>query len=308
MPDRRRVVIPDGMDGERADSGLARILGIPRTKVELLIEAKSVSKNRNKLVVKSDRLKAGEIIDIEFLEQDDALTIHPSIIPDLRIIYQDEDIVVVEKPAGIAAHPSLGWQGSSVLDGLAGLGITITTSGAAERQGVVQRLDVGTSGLMVVAKSEIAYSKLKDDFRYRRVKKIYHALVQGRMDPFKGTIDAPIARHPKDDWKFAVMEGGRESVTHYDTLEAFAAASLLEIELETGRTHQIRVHVSALKHPCVGDITYGADPKLADFLGLERQFLHATRLAFVHPVSRGELEFESGYPSDLAHALELLQA
>ena len=147
-----------------------------------------------------------------------------------------------------------------MLSALAGAGITVSTSGAAERQGIVHRLDVGTSGLMVVARSERAYAALKRAFKERTVEKIYHTVVQGMPDPMRGTIEAPIARHPDYEWRFAVIEGGRDSVTHYETLESFGRATLLEVHLETGRTHQIRVHFSALKHPCAGDLTYGADP------------------------------------------------
>ena len=224
----------------------------------------------------------------------------------LTILYRDADIVVVDKPVGVAAHPSPGWTGPTVLGALAGQGIWTSTSGAQERQGIVHRLDVGTTGVMVVALSERAYSVLKDAFRDRTVEKIYHAVVQGHPDPSSGTIDAPIGRHPSSDWKFAVVAGGRESVTHYETLEAFPSASLLQVHLETGRTHQIRVHFSAMRHPCVGDRTYGADPTLAARLGLTRQWLHARSLAFAHPADGRWVEFTSPYPADLAHALEVL--
>ena len=165
--------------------------------------------------------------------------------------------------------PRAGWDGPTVLGALAGAGFRISTSGAAERAGIVHRLDVGTSGLMVVAKSERAYTELKRAFHDREVDKIYHAVVQGHPDPFSGTIDAPIGRHPSSDWKFAVTADGKPSVTHYDTLEAMRSATLLEIHLETGRTHQIRVHMAAQRHPCVGDLLYGADPTLAARVGLD---------------------------------------
>jgi 23S rRNA pseudouridine1911/1915/1917 synthase len=190
---------------------------------------------------------------------------------------------------------------------LRGAGYRIATSGAPERRGIVQRLDVGTSGVMVIAKSETAYSRLKNAFRQREVAKTYHALVQGHPDPLEGTIDAPIGRHDTSDWKFTVHEDGKHSVTHYSTLEAHRFASLLEVQLETGRTHQIRVHMAALKHPCVGDLTYGADPTLAQRVGLERQWLHAVRLGFEHPGSGEFVEYESPYPADLAHALEVIR-
>ena len=218
-----------------------------------------------------------------------------------------DDIVVIDKPVGVAAHPSPGWSGPTVLGALAAGGVRVSTSGAAERAGIVHRLDAGTSGLMVVAKSEHAYSVLKQAFKEREVEKIYHAVVQGHPDPFEGTIDAPIGRHPKSDWKFAVTADGKPSVTHYETLEAFRAATLLEIHLETGRTHQIRVHMAAQRHPCVGDAMYGADPQLSARLGLERQWLHAMRLGFRHPATGEQVVFESTYPDDLRRALDILE-
>jgi 23S rRNA pseudouridine1911/1915/1917 synthase len=224
------------------------------------------------------------------------------------VLYADEDIVVVDKPVGVAAHPSPGWTGPTVTAGLAALGHQVATSGAAERQGVVHRLDVGTTGLMVVAKSERAYSLLKQAFKEREVDKRYHAVVQGHLDPLRGTVDAPIDRHPSHDWKWAVMSDGKPSITHYDTLEAFPSASLVDVRLETGRTHQIRVHFSALRHPCVGDLTYGADPTLAARLGLTRQWLHARQLTFRHPGTGDEVSFTSPYPEDLEHALSVLCA
>jgi 23S rRNA pseudouridine1911/1915/1917 synthase len=220
----------------------------------------------------------------------------------------DADIVVIDKPAGVASHPSVGWDGPTVPGALLALGIQISTSGAQERQGIVQRLDVGTSGLMTLAKSEVAYSRLKQAFRDRAVHKIYHAVIQGHPDPLAGTFDAPIGRHPKAEFKFAVMNEGKHSVTHYETLEAFPAASLVEVNLETGRTHQIRVHFSAFRHPLVGDTMYGADPKLAAKLGLDRQWLHAVRLSFEHPTSGETVSFESSYPAELQHALSVLRS
>jgi 23S rRNA pseudouridine1911/1915/1917 synthase len=222
--------------------------------------------------------------------------------------YEDADIIVVDKPVGVAAHPTPGWTGPTVLAGLQAAGHQVATSGAAERQGIVHRLDAGTTGVMVVAKSEHAYRVLKQAFRDRAVDKRYHALVQGHPDPLRGTIDAPIGRHPAGDGRFAVVADGRPAVTHYDTLEAFRAASLLDVGLETGRTHQIRVHMAAVRHPCAGDRLYGADPVLARRLGLSRQWLHAVSLSFAHPADGRRVEFTSPYPADLAGALATLRA
>jgi 23S rRNA pseudouridine1911/1915/1917 synthase len=231
----------------------------------------------------------------------------PEPVAGLAVVYSDDDIVVVNKPVGVAAHASPGWTGPTVIGGLAAMGHTVATSGAAERQGVVHRLDVGTTGLMVVAKSELAYRVLKRAFKEREVDKRYHAVVQGHLDPLRGTIDAPIDRHPTADYRYAVMSAGKPSVTHYDTLEASRAASLVDVRLETGRTHQIRVHFAALRHPCVGDLTYGADPTLAARLGLNRQWLHAHGLSFLHPRTHEQVSFVSDYPEDLAHALDMLR-
>ncbi|MBC7761631.1 MAG: RluA family pseudouridine synthase, partial [Candidatus Saccharibacteria bacterium] len=236
-----------------------------------------------------------------------ARSIVPVIVPDLGIVYDDDDIVVVDKPVGVAAHPSVGWTGPTVLGALAGAGFRVSTSGASERAGIVHRLDAGTSGLMVVAKSERAYTELKRQFHDREVDKIYHAVVQGHPDPLSGTIDAPIGRHPSSSWKFAVTSDGKNSVTHYETLEAFPSASLLEVHLETGRTHQIRVHMAAQRHPCVGDAMYGADPTISARLGLTRQWLHAKQLGFTHPGTQERVLFTSEYPADLQHALDVLR-
>jgi 23S rRNA pseudouridine1911/1915/1917 synthase len=247
------------------------------------------------------------MLEVSIPAEADPLEVVPELVEGIKIIHDDDSIVVIDKPVGVAVHPSPGWSGQTVVGHLAGAGFRISTSGASERQGIVQRLDVGTSGVMVITKSEHAYSVLKNAFRHRTVDKTYHALVQGHPDPLQGTIDAPIGRHPKFDYKFAVMGDGRHSVTHYETLEAHRFASLLEVHLETGRTHQIRVHMAALKHPCVGDLTYGADPRLAARVGLERQWLHAVKLGFEHPDTGEYVEYESTYPEDLAHALEVIR-
>jgi 23S rRNA pseudouridine1911/1915/1917 synthase len=307
MSDTRTLFVPDGLEGERVDAALARLFGVSRTRAADLAKSGDVQLNHQP-AGKSDRVAAGDLLEVTLpaVEASPTLKVIAEPVPGMTIIHDDDDIVVVDKPIGVAAHPSVGWTGPTVVGGLAAAGYRIATSGASERQGVVSRLDVGTSGLMVVAKSEYAYSRLKQAFRSRTVDKTYHALVQGLPDPVVGTIDAPIGRHPNHDYKFAVMESGKPSVTHYEVMEAFRAASLIDIHLETGRTHQIRVHFAALHHPCVGDLTYGADPKLAARLGLERQWLHAVGLGFEHPGTGEYVSFTSPYPADLQRALDLL--
>lgn len=306
MTEQRVVLVPEGLAGERVDTALARMFGLSRTRAADLISEGHVQVD-GAGVGKSDRVHAGAMLDVTIPATVDPLEVVPEVVEGIRIVHDDDSIVVIDKPVGVAVHPSPGWSGPTVVGHLAGAGFRIATSGASERQGIVQRLDVGTSGVMVICKSEHAYSKLKNAFRNRTVDKIYHAMVQGHPDPHEGTVDAPIGRHPRHDYKFAVMADGRHSVTHYETLEAHRFASLLEIHLETGRTHQIRVHMSALKHPCVGDITYGADPVLAKRVGLERQWLHAMRLGFVHPDSGEYVSYESTYPEDLQQALDIVR-
>ncbi|WP_347344344.1 RluA family pseudouridine synthase [Microbacterium sp.] len=301
----RSLPVPDGLDGVRVDAALAKLLGLSRTFAAEVAEGGGVTLD-GRMLGKSDRLHGGAWLEVEWQDRQEPRIV-PIAVPDLGIVHDDDEIVVVDKPAGVAAHPSLGWEGPTVVGALAAAGYRIATTGAPERQGVVHRLDVGTSGLMVVAKTERAYSVLKHAFKAREVDKIYHAVVQGHPDPLAGTIDAPIGRHPSHPWKFAVTPDGKDSVTHYETLEAFRGASLLEVHLETGRTHQIRVHLAAHRHPCVGDPLYGADPTLSARLGLTRQWLHARELSFAHPGTREWVTFASEYPADLAHALDVLR-
>ena len=302
-----RFEIDASLSGERVDTALARLLGISRSVAAELCE-RGDAQVSNKVLSKSDRLNLADILMVKPPAAAEPLRVIETPVDELLVIYQDEDIVVVDKPAGVVAHPTVGFHGPTVAGALLARGIQLSTSGAQERQGIVQRLDVGTSGLMMLAKSELAYSRLKQAFRDRAVHKIYHAIIQGQPDPSEGTLDAPIGRHPKAEFKFAIVEGGKPSVTHYKTLELFSASTLCEVNLETGRTHQIRVHFSAFKHPLLGDTMYGADPKLAKSLGITRQWLHAKELGFAHPITDKQIHLVSEYPSDLAAVLERLRS
>src|SRR5260221_10679839 len=303
-PGQRRVPVPDGLDGERLDSALSRMFGLSRARAAELIGDGSVLVG-GRPAAKSDRVPAGEWLDVTLPPP--VPPPRPEPVPGLVVVYEDADIVVVDKPPGVAAHPTPGWTGPTVLQGLLAAGHSIATSGAAERQGIVHRLDASTSGLMVLAKSEQAYSALKRAFRDPEGGKLYHALVQGHPDPLRGTVDAPIARHPSGDGRFAVVAGGRPPVMHHAPTEALRAASLAGIIPETGGTPPIRVHMAAIRHPCVGDRLYGGDPVLAARLGLTRQWLHAVRLGFAHPADGRRVEFASAYPADLSHALDVLR-
>ena len=301
----RTLSVPEGVAGERIDSALTRVLGLSRTAVVKLLEDGDITTG-GKAMPKSDRVTAGQVIDVLMPAPINTDPIPLTPLEGLTIVYDDQDIVVIDKPIGCAAHPSPGWTGPTVVGALMAAGYTISTSGPAERQGIVHRLDVGTSGLMIVAKSDKAFHVLKDAFRNRTVDKIYHAMVQGHMDPTAGTIDAPIDRHPKEDHRFAVVATGKESITHYEVIEFYRGVSMVKIELETGRTHQIRVHFSALHHPLVGDTTYGADPVLAKSLQMSRPWLHAAELRFAHPVTGEALNFHAPFPADLTRSLALL--
>ena len=301
----RTLSVPEGVAGERIDSALTRVLGLSRTAVVKLLEDGDITTG-GKAMPKSDRVTAGQVIEVLMPAPVNTDPIPLTPLEGLTIIYDDQDIVVIDKPIGCAAHPSPGWSGPTVVGALMAAGYSVSTSGPAERQGIVHRLDVGTSGLMIVAKSDTAFHVLKDAFRNRTVEKIYHAMVQGHLDPTTGTIDAPIDRHPKEDHRFAVVATGKESITHYEVIEFYRGVSMAKIELETGRTHQIRVHFSALHHPLVGDTTYGADPVLAKSLQMSRPWLHAAQLRFAHPVTDQALDFQAPYPTDLTRSLALL--
>ena len=301
----RTLSVPEGVAGERIDSALTRVLGLSRTAVVKLLEDGDITTG-GKAMPKSDRVTAGQVIEVLMPAPVNTDPIPLTPLEGLTIVYDDQDIVVIDKPIGCAAHPSPGWTGPTVVGALMAAGYSVSTSGPAERQGIVHRLDVGTSGLMIVAKSDKAFHVLKDAFRNRTIEKIYHAMVQGHLDPSTGTIDAPIDRHPKEDHRFAVVATGKESITHYEVIEFYRGVSMVKVELETGRTHQIRVHFSALHHPLVGDTTYGADPVLAKSLQMARPWLHAAQLRFAHPVTGQALDFHAPYPADLTRSLALL--
>lgn len=316
MTSESLLEVPESLSGSRADAVIAQMCGITRARAaEWITQGRvrwAVDRTQGRAagrpVKKAEKISAGLSLSVAPPEEHDPHEVIPETVQDLTILYQDDDLVVVNKPVGVAAHGSPGWTGPTVLSGLLGAGVPISTSGAQERRGIVHRLDVGTSGVMVVAKTEQAYTGLKDAFKARRTQKTYHTVVQGLPDPTEGTIDAPIGRHPGYEWRFAVVEGGREAITHYQLREAYGRASLMEVQLETGRTHQIRVHFSALGHPCAGDLTYGADPGLAAELGLTRQWLHAAELGFTHPLEDRWVSFTAEYPSDLVEALDLLES
>ena len=295
---------PDALIGKRFDVAVSKMLGISRAKAAELVETSQV-RGFNRDMAKSSILMDGDIVEFDIAEE----RVEPEpVAEDMAVVYEDDVVVVVDKPVGVAAHASAGWTGPTVLGSLLQRGVHITSMGAAGRQGIVSRLDVGTSGLMLVCKSDLAYKEMRRQFAEHEVVKTYHALVQGNLKEDKATIEAPIGRAKVSDFRFTVTPTGKEAITHWDVLERFGEATLVKINLETGRTHQIRVHFSSIGHPLVGDPMYGANPVMAKELGLERQWLHAMQLEFRHPRTRVWTTVKSHYPADLQHALDSLEA
>lgn len=293
------VPAPDALIGKRFDVAVAKMLGVSRAKAADLIadgQARIVGRDSGK----SATLLVGDMVEFSLVEEHEE---PEPIADDMAVVYEDDDIVVVDKPVGVAAHASVGWTGPTVLGSLLERGVRITSYGAAGRQGIVSRLDVGTSGLMLVCKSELAYKEMRRQFAEHEVQKTYHALVQGNIREDKATIDAPIGRAKVSDFRFCVTPAGKAAITHWDVVERFGEATLVSVNLETGRTHQIRVHFSSIGHPLVGDAMYGANPTLAQELGMRRQWLHAMKLEFRHPRTKVWTCVESQYPTDLMQAL-----
>ena len=228
----------------------------------------------------------------------------------LEVRYEDDRLLVVAKPAGLVVHPGPGHPTGTLVNALLGrAGTVLSAGGEAGRPGIVHRLDKDTSGLLLVAKDDAAHLALSRDMAAHQVERRYLALVQGRLPGATGTVDRPVGRHPRDRKRMAVVaKGGRAAVTHWRVLETFPAVQLVEATLETGRTHQVRVHLAAVRHPLVGDRTYGADPSLAARLGVDRPFLHAWRLAFRHPTDGHTVELTEPLPPDLGGVLERLGA
>ena len=288
--------------GQRLDQVVAELAGVSRAAAARWIEAGRVLVD-GRARPKSHRLEGGERLRWEPIEPSPAQPLVPERRP-LEVRFEDEHLLVVAKPAGLVVHPAAGHPTGTLVNALLGRDDPrLSASGGPARPGIVHRLDKDTSGLLLVAKDDLTHTALARDLAARRIERRYLALVQGHLEP-DGTVDAPIGRHPRDRKRMAVVPDGRRAVTHWRVLERLAGVDLLEVRLETGRTHQIRVHLSSVGHPVVGDRTYGADPRLARRLGLDRPFLHAWRVAFTHPVSGARVEVEEQLPPDLQTALE----
>jgi 23S rRNA pseudouridine1911/1915/1917 synthase len=300
--------------GERLDAFLAeRIEGWSRARLQRLIADADVLVNGH-AVKASYKLRIDDEIEVE-LTPLPSTAFAPENIP-IEIVYEDDDLIVVNKPAGIVVHPAAGATTGTLANALAYHFQQLSTAAGKARPGIVHRLDKGTSGLLVVAKTESAHERLADQFRAREVFKSYVALVHGQVVKDSGEIDQPIARDPRHRTRMAVVRGGRPALSICRVRQRFDRFTLLDVELKTGRTHQIRVHLAWVKHPVVGDEVYGGgrdntvtEPKLRALIGrLGRQFLHAERLGFHHPRTHERLSFESPLPTDLQTVIEVLNA
>lgn len=298
--------------GLRLDAYLAaRIENWSRARLQRLIESEDVLIN-SRPVKASYKLRANDEIEVELIAPDTS-RFTPEDIP-LDIVYEDEAIAVVNKPAGMVVHPAAGIPSGTLANALAFYFQKLPSSGGVIRPGIVHRLDRDTSGLLVVAKTEVALENVADQFRDRTVFKSYIALVHGRVELESGKIDQPLARDPGNRTRMAVVRGGRSALSVFRVRRRYQRFTLLDVELKTGRTHQIRVHLAWLKHPVVGDEIYGSgrdntvqDARLrARIRNLGRHFLHAEKLAFTHPTRGSRVEFESPLPTELMSLLDEL--
>ena len=302
----------DVADGSRLDAYLADRLPLSRSRIAQLIETGMVKLNGEvprKRVIPA----VGDRILIR-IPPPEPSPLTPEAIP-IDILYEDADLLVIDKPAGLVVHPAPGHRGGTLVNALLHRVTDLSGIGGVLRPGIVHRLDKDTSGLMLVAKNDAAHRALADDLKRRRVVRRYLAASWGHLSEDRQTVDAPIGRHPTDRKRMAVVEGGRRAVTHLRMLERWVAADLVEAQLESGRTHQIRVHLAHLGHPVVGDPVYGAGRERG-FSGrargwaqelarrVPRQFLHAAELRFVHPRSGAEMRFTSELPEDLRAAAQ----
>lgn len=298
--------IPDALDGERLDRVVALITGASRARAGELVDAGQVCVDGEAVTTRSRRVRAGEAVEVRGVVDTDT-TPRADASVTVPVVYEDDDVIVVDKPPGLVVHPGAGNRDGTLVNGLLARHPSIASVGDPERPGIVHRLDKGTSGLLVVARTDRAYTSLVEQLSSRTVSRGYCALAWGHVDPPRGVIDAPIGRSDREPTRMAVSDHGREARTHYVVERVFTEptdASLLTCHLETGRTHQIRVHLAAIGHPVVGDDRYrGRRAKIE----VDRPFLHAATLAFDHPVTGERMAFESPLPADLAAVLAILR-
>jgi 23S rRNA pseudouridine1911/1915/1917 synthase len=296
-----RVEVSADGAGRRLDVVVADTAGLSRTQAGELVESGNVRVDGRRQR-KSYRLAAGEVVEIE--ERADPPVPAPG---PVDVAYEDDDLLVVSKASGVVVHRAAGVRGGTLVDALVASGRLLAGRAGPDRPGIVHRLDRDVSGLLVVAKTDDAHEGLARAMRRREIERSYTALVHGRPSADRGKIDAPIGRHPRHRTRMAVLPEGRSSVTWFSVVEPFEETTLLDVRLETGRTHQIRTHFASIGHPIVGDAAYGRDPSVARSLGLRRPFLHAYRLAFDHPLTGRRIDVQSRLPAELEEVLKRLR-
>jgi 23S rRNA pseudouridine1911/1915/1917 synthase len=300
-----REKAPAASAGRRLDEVVAALAGVSRAAAARWAEDGRVLVD-GRPRAKSHRLRGGEALAWEPPAAAPAGPPAPEVRP-LAVRYEDERLLVVAKPAGLVVHPAPGHPTGTLVNALLGREGSLSSAGGQDRPGIVHRLDKDTSGLLLVAKDDATHRALARELAAHRIERRYLALAQGHLPAEAGTVDAAMGRHPRDRKRMAVVPGGRRAVTHWLVRERLPGADLVEASLQTGRTHQIRVHLAHLRHPVAGDRTYGADPRLAARLGLDRPFLHAWRLAFDHPADGRRVEITEPLPPDLEAVLERLR-
>ncbi len=293
-----QLTVPGSLGGERVDKAVAFLSGLARSQVNHLVDAGAVRVDGRPVTSRSRRLVAGEVLDVDVpAPEDRSLVADPAV--EVPVVFQDDQVLVVDKPAGLVVHPGAANQTGTMVHGLLARYPELSDVGVDRgRPGVVHRLDAGTSGLLVVARTQQAFQLLVAQLGARTVERRYRALVHGRVGSPGGVVDGPIGRDPREPTRQAVAAGGKEARTHYEVIDRGSETSLLVCRLETGRTHQIRVHLAAIGHPLVGDVLYGGRAEL----GLTRPYLHAFRLVFTHPTTGQRVAFESPVPPDLVEA------
>ena len=302
MSEMLREEIPESLVGERLDRVVSLVADVSRRDAAVMIEAGGVRLDGSVVASGKVRLNLGQVVEIDTSTRPTVELPGPDESIDVVVLHEDDHVIVVDKAPGVVVHPAAGHHGGTLVNGLLARYPEIASVGDPERPGIVHRLDVGTSGLLVVARTNEAYHSLVEQLSEHDVERRYIALAWGHFDAPSGTIDAPIGRDPRDPLRMAVVPTGKEARTLYHVERTFSDpdASLVICELETGRTHQIRVHLAAVGHPVVGDATYGG--QRAGW-STERPVLHATRLTFRHPVTGDEIGVDSPLPDDLVAVL-----